>query len=272
MRRNNLLSAFCVIFISFLIPSCSDDNDSDYEVFPGGTSAKILPVKVIGDKNATIIDYEYDNNNRPVTIKRKWPRAGEGCFTKTISYDTEGRIVKLTHIHTTPENNYISTYTYNGSQITVKYDNSAQSFTIEVNESGQILKRDQLDVDGNVVYSEDFVYDDNGNIKNKNTSYLNYRSYTYDDKNGIFKNVNIPQWFLATQLSELYMFNNNVVDESVKYSNGEIEKRLLVDSGFKIVYTYNENGYPIKYTSPYRTDIVGEIMDDAFTIKYSLAK
>ena len=271
MRRNNLLSAFYVIFISFLMLSCSDDNDSDYEVFPGGTSAKILPVKVTGDKNATIIYYEYDNNNRLVTIKREWPRAGEGS-TNTISYDTEGRIVKLTRTHTTPENNYIWTYTYNGSQITAKYDKSAHSFIIEVNESGHILKRDQLDVDGNVVYSEYFVYDDNGNIKNKNTSHPNYRSYTYDDKNGIFKNVNIPQWFLATQLSELYTFDNNVVEESVKYSNGEIEERLLVDSGFKIAYTYNGNDYPIKYTSPYRTDIVGEIIDDTFTIKYRLAK
>lgn len=269
MKRNYfilLCVAFTIILTAF---SCSDDDESDYKVFPGGTSAKLLPIKIKGEKGIAEYYYEYDADNRLVSKKTVWPLAGKNNYsTLTISYDDEGRIIGTTNKDENfVENNYTFSYSYNDSEITVKsIPASLRNLKIIIDEEGKMLKSEQFTDEGNLYSVMNYEYDNQGNIINTNDS----RDLKYDDKNGIFKHVNVPQWFLATQLYELYCFKNNVVEETYRTSYKITDTELSV-GGFKIKYTYNENGYPVKYTNPYHSDVIGEVFEDNFIINYKSA-
>ncbi|SHF84644.1 hypothetical protein [Dysgonomonas macrotermitis] len=278
MKKNLLLLVLCFFSFSFLMLSCSDDDNSN-DNFPGGTSAKLLPVKVKGDRGIKEASYEYDDNNRLIQYKITWPSSKSNDYLLyKINYNTNGNVSEMQYTMFTGgkiDAEYTISYNYNGDLITVINDGlyMVGDQKIKIDGSGRILELKQLEerTNNSVYYSENFEYDTNGNIKSKNTSNSLYSTYTYDDKNGIFKYVNTPQWFLQSQLGGLFTFNNNPVEENAGYRSDEVALRGVAP-GFKIEYTYNENGYPTKYTSPYVSDIIGESLDSYFKIEYKSAK
>lgn len=272
MKRNIFLFVSCILSLSFLTFSCSDDDNDG--IFPGGTSAKLLPTVIKGEKGIFESYYQYDSRNRLISKKDVWPRDGKRSSTYEVSYDTEGRISKMVQTDSKyTADNRILTYVYDGSKVTVQSDNPAQAdFIVEIDDQGKVLKFQSAPNEGSSSYTENYDYDTNGNIKGIQKSGRKYRSYRYDNKNGIFKHINMPQWFIVTQLNELYMFNNNITEEIVSDSSQEkAELRGIVDEGYKITYVYNENGYPRRYNHPYVTDIMDMEGEDNYNIEYKEA-
>jgi len=272
MKLKNLLGLFCIISILSFFISCSDSDD-DAQVFPGGTSAKLLPVKAEGEKKTYCFYYEYDNNNRLLSEKIAWTESNYATYK--INYGTDGNIDKMTYDYfedgkIIEEGSHSLTYTYNGSQI--KVNNSKRKldkWLIEVDDQGRILESKTIfSGDKEYIYTTTYEYSD-GNIKRADGV-----DYSYDNKNGIFKYVNTPQWFLVSQLNIMYFLKNNATEfnQILEERNSET-KASGTTPGNKITYTYNSNGYPAKYT-PVNFYLMnnGAVMpENYFLVEYKLA-
>lgn len=250
MKKLRLLFAFCTALLLLSMSACSDD-DSVQE-WPGGTTAKLLPVKIYGKDNGGMRAFEYDDSNRLTTLSYYFK--SDGNLSKyselKIEYDSQGRIVKTTDQSVPSSSSYayteVNTFTYDGSQVVM----NGTYFTseIKIDAQGRILERKDYDK-GNeeLVSASSYSYDQKGNIGTE--EYKNNRRlvYTYDNQNGIFSHINAPQWFLVSVLGMKTGFYNNIT-ETKTYAFG-IEEYVDPTTS-KTTYTYNANGYPIKYVVP----------------------
>lgn len=168
-----------------------------------------------------------------------------------IEYDAQGRIEKTEERSVEPmESSYlyinVCTFTYNGSQVVMH----GTYFISEINidSQGRIVDRKDYEK-GNeeLVSASSYSYDQKGNISTE--EYKNNRrlTYTYDNQNGVFSHINAPQWFIVSVLSLKTGFYNNA-KETKTYAFGT--EGYTDPITLNMTYTYNANGYPIKYIAP----------------------
>jgi len=264
-----------LILSSLFAGACSDDDDN--HDFPGGTSAKLLPVKIEIDGTPDQYTFQYDKSNR--LIKQEYTYKDENYYSSWhISYDSDGKIIEMIK-KTSNADTDTYTFTYDGNTITAVNKFYIQLY--EIDSEGKILKQImQMKDTGEEAFQVEYKYDESGNISEtmnkqggRETTQI---THTYDKNSGVFKSVNTPQWFFCTQLSLYKMFHNNVTSiQSTPIYDGLRLSDASLPSETTISYKYNANAYPIRYsvTSPPSwcgTPPVGDLTSH-YTVRYQEA-
>ena len=223
-----VLSAFVLAGLMFTSCDKNDDNNTTEE----GTvdvSKMYLPSKIVSDDGTTVFTY----NNKAQLTKITESDGYEYTFTysgeqlveftekeganKTIyTYSQTGNIIKLN-----------AEEVYNGET----YNSTA---TFEVDEKGNLIN------DGFFTYS----YDQAGNNIKVIADEDSVANLTFDNKNGIFKNLNIPKWVSNWMLG----YNTSLVNNALTFSFVS-EEDPEDNNSATLSYEYNADGYPVKMTA-----------------------
>lgn len=219
------LSAFLLAGLMFTSCDKNDDNNTTEE----GTvdvSKMYLPLKMVADDYTTTFTY----NNKGQVTKIVESDGYEYTFTYNVNQLTE--VVET-------ELGYKTTYTYQQSGTTIILK-GIYEYNGQKNENTETLL---IDTKGNLIDDDYFkyTYDTNGNIVKMANNYGEKATFTYDTKNGVFKNLNLPKWVVAYILDYKPNIVNNAV--TIKYESEEDPEEN--DSG-TIKYEYNSDGYPTK--------------------------
>ncbi len=229
-----VLSAF--VLGGLMFTSCKDDDNIPQN------ELKILPTKMVsktiydeGGYDETITKFTYDAENRLVKMVDEENELDEDgdSFNYKTEYTFEYNGSELSKI-IEKESNTVTEYTFakTSSKITVniKEDADTRSFELLINDKGFLLS------DEDAKYS----YDAKGNII-KVVDGFSQATYKYDDKNGVIRNMNLPQWVFAgiiDSYAESYI--NNAI-----YMKVEVPQYPQYNDEFNINYEYNSEGYPI---------------------------
>lgn|SRR5690606_6784894 len=220
-----ILSAF--VLAGMLFTSCNDDDN----ITDDGTvdvSKMYLPSKIVSED-----------------------------YTTTFTYNNKGQLTKIVE-----SDGYEYTFSYNGSQLvefvekdsggktTYTFTQSGTTITLKmIGEYGTQKYEDTgiliVDATGNLINDGYFTYsyDANGNIT-KMTGDEGEVTFTFDSKNGIFKNLNLPKWVSTYILENQTNLVNNVLSISI-ISKEDPEDNF---SG-TVKYEYNADSYPLKMES-----------------------
>jgi len=245
------------VLIATLLNSCSDsDGDNIYNI----PDAKLIPVRIYNDIGTIDYKYSYDNQNRITQIDFKpgyylaiYPPESLPYSIYKITYDKQNRIDSLICMHyvTDALASYradTTTYKYNGNIIEANSKNSVSYIEIDNQEKILENKTQTLNGTGSYITIHTYEYDTNNNkisftsIESKNSYGYQY-TYTYDNKNGIFKYVNMPQWFLVSQIEA--NADNNIANNCIT------EKNIDSQGTITISYNYSFNNYPRSFTTNY---------------------
>lgn len=275
MKKNNFLFSLSMSLFLCLLLSCSDDESiSNKQLLPSQIKLNYNLSSSSPGTSVEVVDvFTYDDNNRLTNISHTYTSTftseskSVNLKNTVIKYDTEGRIIEANI--TSSENSAISIvsvekYSYDGDKITINKDGkdfatiqlSSKNITLTyalVGESKEVVTY-ELDDRGNVI---EYVF---------KSDYTNKYRYTTDRKNGIFKDVNTPHWFLITQTAfseyqlenttKRYTFNSSD-DKWIEYTYNEIQ--------------YNKEVYPVSITTKPSPDWVG-ISSSTMAIEYIPAK
>lgn len=252
MKLYNILLLLMSVGMFFCI-SCTDEN-SDMN-----STLKYLPVKIEVEYEASnkhTYSYKYDKANRLVEYVET------SLFGNNIGLEdmeTRCRIVynddnnidtliispRLLEEYPDIDNslyeliNDTVLFEYNDREITVKYRNKKDE-KILVNINREVISYEYYSgPDAELKITNTYQYDNKGNIQRivinngVDKPYVPY-TYTYDKRNGIYKNVNIPQWFMAIMLDQRFNMSNNY-------------KEYWDVDGYKwtMEYGYDKNDYPV---------------------------
>ncbi|HCO66249.1 MAG TPA: hypothetical protein DIT04_00575 [Dysgonomonas sp.] len=244
---------FVVLGGMFFFTSCTD-NDGNHV----NSSVKLLPAKIQVEyelSNKYIYTYKYDSTNRLVEYVET------SLFSNNIGMeDMETRCKIVYNQDNTIDSLIISPrfleehpdidgyvyamasdtvlFEYSEQEIIVKYRNK-QEEKIRINPKQEVVAYEYYGgIDGKLKITNTYQYDENGNIvrivinNGIDSPYIPY-TYNYDNCNGIFRHVNVPQWFMVIMLDQRF----NMVNNFKEYSD--------ID-GYKwtMDYSYNKHDYP----------------------------
>lgn len=119
----------------------------------------------------------------------------------------------------------------NGSlkKILSSYENGINYTNYTTNSAGQITKTDN--------YVKTTIH----NISESHT----VDTYTYDNKNGFFSQVNVKPWFIDYDLESFSHTSNPTLNQSVTDYKDMVTGETTTDiDKVEYTYTYNENDYP----------------------------
>ena len=259
MKKNNLLVILSLSIITFFTGCSMDaiDNESPQSV-DIVASDNVLPVCIVTNSGRVLsknhINYnffKYDELNRIVEIKSL---STNDSILTFVSYESDK--IEVVKVYSDGQNK-VTVYNYDGSTVIAEGEKP-----IYIDEKQQVTsytkERPYASYDYNGEVS--FTYDENGNVSSY-TSHLwnDERTMTetlkYDDKNGIFRNVKTPSWFLVTQIGEVAyrsLYNNCILSgEEIPFQtrmNGDIYDSF---SGYGYEYTYNSANYPEEISRTY---------------------
>ncbi|MBA5791993.1 hypothetical protein H1R17_03690 [Flavobacterium sp. xlx-214] len=214
--------------------SCKDDDDKKADEGTVDISKMYLPLKMTSDGYVTSFTY----NNKGQVTKIVDTDGYEYSFTYNGN-----QLISFASID--PSSKTIYTFKQNGNTITINLDGNvngekvSDTHILEIDAKGNLLKDDEAT----------YTYDSKGN--NTKVSYGEGEEVilTFDDKNGIFKNLNLPKWVSTYLLS----YNGNLVNNLLSYDYKDVDFPEDNNSS-KITYEYNADGYPSKITSEYKDE------------------
>ncbi len=245
MKTTKFLSFLFVLAISLGFLSCSDDDDTN----PEKPKTVKLPVKYESEDGTLGFYYTYDSNNRVIKMVGKYDD-GDETITE-ITYDANGQVSQTKSIEKDFESGdeYSEEYSfkYEGNKIMATRKDSEQADDIiQLNDKGQLVSIKGWDGENQEFK---FTYDSKGNITTVEDYYkdvLGYKdTYTYDDRNGWNKNVNLPQWVGFYTPINLFLpakVNNFLTLTEDSYEDGEVVHSEVSN----IVYKYDSEGYPVE--------------------------
>lgn len=216
-----------VVLAGLMFTSC-DKNDDKNTTEEGTVDLKkmYLPSKIVSDLGTTV--YTYNNKAQLTKISES-----DG-YEYTFTYSGD-QLVEAT----ATENDIKTFYTFSqtGTKLTV---NMKAEFNGQTHNDTEILT---LDSKGYLLNDGDFnyTYDANGNITKMKSADSEEIVFKYDDRNGIYKNVKLPQWVFAYIVSEQINLVNNVVNIDSKDSDFPEDNFTATVS-----YSYNADNYPVK--------------------------
>src|SRR5690606_9061996 len=198
--------------------------------------------------------------NLPIKIHYYNTYAG----TKTIKYDDKDRFIeildrennKFENVFFTYENDTLTqiktvgntTYEVLNTTITFTYVkdiiyvqrktegyNTTNMDKLKIDQSGMLLS-----IVEDTRINRQFFYDSNGNMTKWIDLYAEEADLTYNSTNGIFKNVNLPQWakyYTMRYISYFFVYSlmNNI--QEINYSHNAFNPE-------KYIYQYNSQMYP----------------------------
>ena len=222
----------------------------------------------------------------PASVTWTYYENGEvsGIYQQVFTYDAKNRVTTLIYQELTESgavegepNRY--DFTYSGDnlvkvtpddndgiqeiaylsatqvQVVTKWSSSNDTALIELNDKGQVVKR----------YGNEYTYNANGTIaKWASTTYPEESTYTYDDKNGIFKNCNMPSWWFMGN-GDYYM---NMVHNATSYTYVSNYGGSTTSNLYSFAMdVYDADGYPTQITETTQSGITRG-NKDVMTIVY----
>ena len=290
MRFNKILTFAVIAAISASFVSCSDDDDDDKKVTPA-----VLPMSIINsdETDGQTVTFTYGTGNDSTLIKSyRVTEKGENFEHITnyeITYGTAGLITELKETSASGET---LTYTYSYSNNVPKNTKDVGPTFVNVkkmlgaaiiedfviNGSKQLVSKTELDDSGSELLSitptSSYTY------SNKNLSTITSAFETttlagiklwHNNRNGVFKDVTTPQWFLMIQLDDFDtpgQLQNNVSKVEYKsFSVDQTGKTKTETSYTNYNYTSYIQDFPSKYTI---TEDDGDIQNCVVT--YNITK
>lgn len=220
-----------ITLVSFFWVSCNDDHNDN-----GQSETIYLPGKIInksleeGNEGSVALYFRYDKENRVTYIIQSMNEAPvEKGDTLSLVYDTQGRLSSVVTPFDTTQ------FTYSGNKVFCVQNNADTYYrdTLELGSNGELLE----------LYSAEYLYtyeyDSKGNLmqyigKEMLGGQTSVTTLTYDDKNGLFKNIKTPSWYFIKGQGFPLCFVNNTLQE-------------LHADGSADIFTckYNDVDYPI---------------------------
>ena len=241
-----VLSAFVAAGLMFTSCDKNDENNTTEE----GTvdvSKMYLPLKMVAD--GYTITFTYNNKGQVAKI------VDTDGYEYSFTYN-DNQLISFVSIDPDAKTTY--TFKQSGNTITVSLDGNvngekvSDTHILEIDAKGNLIKDDEAT----------YTYDSKGN--NTKVSYGEGEEVvlTFDDKNGIFKNLNLPKWVSAYLLS----YNGNLVNNFLSYDYKDADFPEDNNSS-TITYEYNADGYPTKITSEYKDEVGTD--SETQTIEYT---
>jgi hypothetical protein len=253
MKPYNILLLLILVGM-FFCTSCADSENNHVN-----SSLKLIPAKIDVEYEASnrhTYTYKYDGDNRLVEYVETSLYGNntglEDMETRCkIVYNDENNIdtliisPRLLEDYADIDNslyeliNDTVMFEYQGQEVTVKYKKKKDE-KILINPNREVVRYEYYGgIDNELKITNTYEYDDQGNIlrivinNGVDQPYIPY-TYTYDKRNGIYKNVNIPQWFMAIMLDQRFNMSNNY-------------KEYWDVDGYKwtMEYSYDKNDYPV---------------------------
>ncbi|MFR9165222.1 MAG: hypothetical protein ACLVKO_02935 [Dysgonomonas sp.] len=218
---------------------------------------------------ASTVNLGYDSMNRLTEIAETITRDTITYYVSqtSISYDDKGNPLQMNKTETvySPENKqndtFENTYSFsyatdNTVDIIHKRNEENETISIKLNGDGMIETYSEQNSAKNI----GFTYTGkNISTKTENNA---VETYTYDDKRGLFRDINTPQWFIIAfldnydlKISALFERNVSIQNNPVGIQRKDAEEKT---SRNLYEYTYNAFHYPIHIsegpkTNPYKT-------------------
>lgn len=255
MKKNYSL-ALCLLLCLSLFISCSDDDNNG----SGNGKEKLLLSKVTEADGDFEMQYYYDDANRLIKMEETESEDGKKYTSTTIfEYDLKGNPIKMKESYSGDSDTHLTTYTYKDDSIFVKEfrSNSETEIsgidTLIINSNGSLKKIHSsyeyginyanytTNSAGQITQEDYYVKTIMHNVSESHT----VSTYTYDNKNGFFSQVNVKPWFFDYDLNSFSHFSNPTLIQSVTdYKNLETGGTTKDIGKTENVYTYNENDYP----------------------------
>ena len=232
------------ILAAMILTGCRKDD----EIPP--SDAKLIPTKIIfayptgnndGARDGSTVLFHYDEYERLAEIVHTTQTGDDLRITRktTLVYDEQGQLDREEIEENYPDEkgvfnpkSYTNTFTYEGNTVRVS---GAKNAVYTLNDNGLLIKVEHFYENGGssrITYE----YDGKGNMTQSryNDESIQY-SYGYDRKNGIYRWVLVPQWYL---IGASLPFNENRTNNlDATYRGKEKE--------FGYGYQYNEQDYPV---------------------------
>jgi hypothetical protein len=246
MKNLKFFMALFIAILSWSMVSCDDDDDKT------ATAETVrLPVR-LEYEDGKCLEYGYDEK---VRLSKMEFRDSAQSIVADIIYDAEDRIVK-TSINLSDEMTVSFGFEHTGNLIRVT-PNYGNPHTIELDEKGRLLKISGKD---SLNHELRYEYDSKGNITTE-AAYvgdvlISRNIYSYDEKTGYNKNVNVPLWAgYYLPLESLFPGRtNNEVSESVYI----VQSDTILPST-QAAYTYDNDGYPVTATFSYEGKVMNKL-------------
>lgn len=239
MKINKSFFLGLCILLAAVSASCNKSEGGD----PASSGVKLLPCRITITATAnypqfsgseTILLIEYDDQNRVLytTERTRFFLYDPGWPTLITKFTYEGSVITTTasHDESKPWMSTVRSYVLKneGSQTFVDYHQR-----IEVDGELRVISAPQ----------EFFSYDGKGNLANitqgEDEQQQTICEFTYDDKNGIFRYVNMPPWFMVTRAALGDTGCLNMANNCLKAK----ENGVVV---YEYENTYNSDNYPVK--------------------------
>lgn len=267
---NKLLA---LILVSFLLIGCS--KDESLNLVGSNTNELLREVKYVGE--ISDINYSYEHVESYIyDTKRHLTKIENTIVGATVdfNYNNMGQLSKVTHKYKsieTDDDNYVTkTYTFiylNTNTILVKEvitrtrsnnieENNA---TLTIDTEGKLIRCEYDKKQWYGYYSFTCLYDIRGNLirTQKYDGHISLRC-KYDDKPGIGRNINIPQWFIIYSLPIGVIFNQSIFLSKVN----SVTELLAGGNDEYYVYAYKD-GFPYARSSHFK-DFYQESDDEQY--------
>ncbi|MDL2214688.1 hypothetical protein LJC00_00675 [Dysgonomonas sp. OttesenSCG-928-M03] len=283
MKFTKLISWMLIIAGIVFFNSCNDEDGNHIN-----SAAKLLPSKITTEYeggNKRIYTYQYDDDNRLAEYREI------SYFGNNVSLEDMETICKITYSDDSKIDSLIIIpqlldpdksrnitseisslvndtilFEYEGQIVTVKYRNKEDE-QILINSKGEVTAYKYYAGINNLrSITNTFEYDNKGNItktirNNGIAPSLSPYTYIYDKRNGIFRNMDVPQWFLVIMLN----IDFNLVNNYQQYTDYEGGK-------WAIEYEYNNDDYPEYSTTKYSGASKIRVSEAPTTYEYIIAK
>jgi len=234
MKKNNILILKLIIIFSFYFVGCNKNFDKEESYITKITT------------NNSVVEYEYNKRNLIVAEKtadgevfRRYEYNSKDKVKKSYSntgysdyeYNSAGQLDKQTYYHLDMYGLYVS--------------NGYTDFFY--NDNGYLIRMDNFWVNGEKYSSEEYIYDNIGNV----TNYFHYelegfspttleKEYTYGNEKNPYINISLPK------RKEMIGVNNYLTVKSI-YHFGE--DNSYTNYLYQYDYFFNEKGYPTTRTN-----------------------
>jgi hypothetical protein len=233
-----------LLFIGCFMPmACKKDNTQTKKItevnppVPNQPANKLIPVQMGTGKSKMTFSYTADYSLSKVVYGDGTSAVMEfttGGVPSYIAHYDGTEASSLTQYKLDNENRIISGKTFNivDDQYTM-----TGMFRISYQSNSQISMISYYSSEEKLLVTENRVYAGNGNlIREQNNTGTVMANYAYDDKNGLFKNVQYGWLFAIEEQNKLFQSGPNNIS-SCSYP-------LAAANNLMISYTYNQDNYP----------------------------
>lgn len=242
MSDSKSLIAVLVLFITILFLSGCSDNDV---VSPGTYDPPMLS-KIFQDSN-NYTSFQYENGKL-----FRYEQVSKGKILTSIELNYDGKEKPQSEIYLTESGEFLKQYYYNSSfdgrldSMHYKIKDGTGSYQLiavlkySYDGTNQLIKKEQLSISNQLVFSTDYSFYFNGNIIEKRLTnpggLSEVTTSKYDDK-----------------INPLYYLKDWLNYEATKQKNNVISRKMVRNSSefnleSRYTYEYNDAGLPISRT------------------------